>query len=466
VAGVLAETAARVLRRIPRRAVALSGSRYDREILRLAIPALGALAAEPLYLLADTAIVGHIGTQQLAALALAASVLGAVVTICNFLTYGTTAQVARLHGAGEEARAGEVAAQSLWLALGIGAVLTVAVVALADPLMTLVGGSGHVADLAARYLRISAFGLPAALVALAAQGYLRGVGDLRSPLVVVVVANAANVVLELLFVYGFGWGLDGSAAGTVVAQLGMGIAFALALLRAPARSRRPNPALLRRLARMGSHIVVRTGSLLLAFVIAGAVLARVGADSLGAHQIAFQVFIFLALVLDAIAIAGQVLVGRMLGAGDAAGALAAARRMCGWSVAAGCVMALGLLALRDVLPHAFTSDPAVLERAHALWPLFALMQPVGALVFALDGILLGAGDTRYLAWAMAFSALGVFVPIALLSVHFDWGVTGVWWGLNALMVARLATIGPRFLGRRWLVTGATAGAAARRPAAA
>jgi putative MATE family efflux protein len=427
---------------------------FDREILRLAIPALGALAAEPLYLLADTAIVGHIGTRQLAALALAASVLSALVTIFNFLTYGTTAQVARLHGAGEEARAGEVAAQALWLALGIGSALVVAVVALADPLMSLVGGSGAVADLAARYLRISALGLPAALVALAAQGYLRGAGDLRSPLVVVVVANVANVALELLFVYGFGWGLDGSAAGTVVAQAGMGVAFAVALLRAPARSRRPSPRLLKRLARMGSHIVVRTGSLLLAFVIASAVLARVGADSLGAHQIAFQVFIFLALVLDAIAIAGQVLVGRLLGAGDAAGALAAARRMCWWSLAAGCAMALGLLATRDVLPHAFTSDDAVIARAHQLWPLFALMQPVGALVFALDGILLGAGDTRYLAAAMAFSAFGVFVPIALLSLQLDWGVTGLWWGINALMVARLATIGARFLGRRWIVTGA------------
>jgi putative MATE family efflux protein len=431
-------------------------SRYDREILRLAVPALGALAAEPLYLLADTAIVGHLGTPQLAALALAASILGAVVNLCNFLAYGTTAQVARLHGAGEDERAGEIAAQALWLALAIGVVMAAAVAALAGPLMLLVGGHGHVADLAARYLRLSALGLPCALVALAAQGYLRGVGDFRSPLVVLVVANLVNIVLELLFVYGFGWGLDGSAAGTVVAQAGMGAAFAAYLLRAPARSRRPQLAPMRRLARMGSHIVVRTGSLLLSFVIAGAVLARVGDDSLAAHQIAFQVFIFLALLLDAIAIAGQVLVGRMLGAGDAGGAMAAARRMCWWSVVAGCAMGAGLLALRGVLPRVFTSDDAVIARAHELWPLFALMQPMGALVFALDGILLGAGDTRYLASAMAFSAFGVFVPIALLALHFDWGVTGVWWGLNALMAARLATIGARFLGRRWVVVGASA----------
>jgi putative MATE family efflux protein len=429
---------------------------YDREILRLAIPALGALAAEPLYLLVDTAIVGHLGTPQLAALALAAAVLGAAVTLCNFLTYGTTAQVARLHGAGEAQRAGEIAAQALWLALAIGIVLTATVVALADPLMALVGGHGHSADLAARYLRISALGLPSALIALAAQGYLRGVGDLRSPLIVVVAANIINIVLELVFVYGLDWGLDGSAAGTVIAQTGMGAAFTMYLLKAPARTRRPNVEQLRGLTRMGGHIVVRTGSLLLAFVIAGAVLARVGDDSLGAHQIAFQVFIFLALVLDAIAIAGQVLVGRMLGAGDAAGALAAARRMLGWSLIGGCIIGLGLLAARNLLPGAFSSDPAVLDRAHELWPLFALMLPAGALTFALDGILLGAGDTRFLAYAMAFSALAVFVPITLLSLHFHWGVVGVWWGLNALMLARLATTGVRYRGRRWVVVGAPA----------
>jgi putative MATE family efflux protein len=433
-------------------------STYDREIVVLALPALGALAAEPLYLLVDTAIVGHLGTPQLAALALAATVLGGVVNLCNFLVYGTTAQVARLHGAGEEARAGQIAAQALWLALGLGVVLTALCAALAAPLMTLVGGDGHVADLAARYLRLSALGLPCALIALAGQGYLRGVGDLRTPLVVVVAANAANVVLELLFVYALRWGLDGSALGTVVAQLGMGVAFVVLLLRAGGAgvARRPQAVLLRRLARMGSHIVVRTGSLLLSFVIAGAVLARIGAASLAAHQIAFQVFIFLALMLDAIAIAGQILVGRMLGAGDADGAMAAARRMCWWSLVAGAVMALGLLATTHVLPHAFTTDRDVLDRAAELWPLFALMQLTGALVFALDGILLGAGDTRYLAWAMAFSAFGVFVPIALLALHFDWGVVGVWWGLNALMVARLLTIGARFLGRRWVVVGAPA----------
>jgi Na+-driven multidrug efflux pump len=204
---------------------------------------------------------------------------------------------------------------------------------------------------------------------------------------------------------------------------------------------------------MGGDIAVRTGALLLAFTLAGAVVARSGAPSLAAHQIAFQLFVFLALVLDAIAIAGQIIVGRALGAGDPAQARFAARRMIGWSVAAGSVFALVLLALGGVLPRLFSPDPAVLDRAALLWPLFALMQPVGGAVFALDGILIGAGDSRYLKWSMVFAAGAVFAPIAALSLALGWGLVGVWWGLNALMVARLATLGARFRGGRWAVVG-------------
>jgi putative MATE family efflux protein len=427
---------------------------FDREILRLAVPALGALAAEPLYLLADTAIVGHLGTPELAALALAATLLSTLVSLCIFLTYGTTAQVARLHGAGEDARAGALAAQALWLALAVGAVLTALLVALAGPAIALLGGEGRVAELAARYVRISALGVPCALIALAGTGFLRGVGDLRRPLVVVVAGNAVNVVLDVLFVYGFGWGLDGSAAGTVIAQLGMGAAFVGLLLRAEAASRRPSWARMAPLVRMGGDLVVRTGALLGSFLVASAVLARIGTPSLGAHQIAFQLFVFLALVLDAIAIAGQVLVGRLLGAGEAATAGAAARRMLVLSLLAGCVLGGVLLALGGVIPHLFTDDPAVVERAQEVWPLFALMQPAAAVVFALDGILIGAGDTRYLAGSMLVAGFGVYVPVALLALALDWGIVGVWCGLLGLMAARLLTLGVRFRGGRWAVTGA------------
>jgi putative MATE family efflux protein len=429
-------------------------SEHDREILGLALPALGALAAEPLYLLADTAMVGHLGTEELAALAIAATLLSGAFTLFNFLTYGTTAQVARLHGAGEEIAAGRLAAQALWLSAGIGLCLTAFLAGLAVPLVDLMGGEGHTGELAVLYLRIGSLGLPFALIALAGQGWLRGVSDLRTPLVIVVAANAANVALNVLFIYGFGWGLAGSAWATVVAQAGMGAAFVRALLAAPADSRRPTLARMRPLARIGTQIFVRTAALYGSFLVASAVVARMGDDSLGAHQIAFQLFVFLALVLDAIAIAGQVIVGRSLGAGDADGAYHAALRMIGWSVAAGAVFGLILLALIDVLPRAFTSDPAVIDRAQEIWPLFALMQPANGAVFALDGILIGAGDTRFLMWAMLAASLLVFVPIALLSLAFDWGIVGVWVGLVALIATRLATCWWRFAGRRWAVTGA------------
>jgi putative MATE family efflux protein len=429
-------------------------SPYDREILRLAVPALGALAAEPLYLLTDTAIVGHLGTPQLAALALAATLLSMLTSLCIFLTYGTTAAVARLHGAGQVERAGALAAQALWLALAIGVTLAVALVALAGPLIALLGGEGEVARLAARYVRISAPGVVFALVALAGQGYLRGMSDLRTPLVILAIANGVNVVLDVVFIYGFGWGLDGSAWATVIAQTGMGLAFVTLLLRAPANTRRPRRELLAPLLRTGGDLVVRTGALVGSFLVASAVLARIGSASLGAHQIAFQLFVFLALVLDAIAIAGQVIVARSLGAGDDRTAYDAAHRMIVLSVAAGIVIGAALLALTDVIPRAFTSDDAVIERAREVWPLFALMQPAAAAVFALDGILIGAGDTRYLAVTMVVAGFGVYVPIALLALANGWGIVGVWCGLLALMATRLVTLGVRFRGRRWAVVGA------------
>jgi putative MATE family efflux protein len=434
--------------------VAKLSSEHDREILRLAFPALGALAAEPLYLLTDTAIVGHLGTTQLAALALAATLLSVLVTMCNFLTYGTTARVARLRGAGEEEAAGRIAAQSLWLAVALGLALALFCALLAEPLVALLGGRGRTADLCVQYLRIAAIGVPFALIALAGQGYLRGADKLTRPLVIVIAGNAVNVVLEVVFVYGFDWGLRGSAWGTVIAQAGMGAAFVWELLRAPADTRRPMPRELRGMLRVGGDIAVRTGALLGSFAVASAVLARIGEPSLAAHQIAFQLFVFLALVLDALAIAGQVMVGRALGAGDAAGAAEAGRRLIVLSVAVGCCFAVVLLIGSDAIPRAFTGDDAVIDRAAALWPLFALLQPVGAAVFALDGILIGAEDTRFIKWSMVFAALGVFVPICLLALKLDWGVVGVWCGLNALMVARLATMGARFSRGRWALVGA------------
>lgn len=428
-------------------------SQYDRQILALALPALGALAAEPLYVLVDTAIVGHLGTSQLASLAIAATVLSTLFTVFNFLTYGTTAQVARLHGAGRDGEAAAIGSQALWLAAGIGLVLLALVEAVAPAAVSLMGGSGAVAEGAVLYLRIAAAGAPLFMLASAGQGFLRGMSDLRTPLVILIAAHTTNVLLELLFVYGFGWGLAGSAWGTVIAQLGMGAAFVGVQVRAGLEA--PQWERMRRLTRIGGEIAVRTTALLASFLVASAVLARVGSASLGAHQIAFQLWTFLALVLDAVAIAGQVMIGRMLGAGDAAGARAAAVRMIGWSTVLGAGFGVVLLALGDVLPRLFTGDPAVIERAHAVWPLFVAMMPANGAVFALDGILIGAGDTRFLMWAM-LAAGAVYVPIALLALDQGWGIVGVWSGLVALILVRLLTCGARFAGSRWALTGAPA----------
>jgi MATE family, multidrug efflux pump len=425
----------------------------DREVFALAIPALGALAAEPLYVLVDTAIVGHLGTTQLASLAIAATVLSTGFTILNFLTYGTTAQVARLHGAGRDRDAAALGSQALWLALFLGLVLLVATQVLAPPAVNLMGGEDEVADGAVLYLRIAAIGGPFFMIAAAGQGFLRGMGDLRTPLIILVLAHAVNVVLELLFVYGFGWGLAGSAWGTVIAQAGMGLAFVQVQRRAGFEP--PILALMRPLIRIGSEIAVRTGALLGSFLVASAVLARVGAASLAAHQIAFQLFVFLALVLDALAIAAQVMVGRLLGAGDAARARAAATRVIVWSAVVGAGFGLVLVALIDVLPHAFTDDAQVVEQAQEIWLLFAALMPLNGVVFALDGILIGAGDTRFLMWGMLLSA-AVYIPVALLALDQGWGIKGVWWGLAGLIGMRALTCGLRFLGSRWVLTGAPA----------
>jgi MATE family, multidrug efflux pump len=427
-------------------------SPYDREILGLAVAALGSLAAEPLYILVDTAIVGHLGRPELAALGIAGIVLSGLFALFNFLAYGTTSQVARAAGAGHRETADRLGAQAFWLSLAVGVALAAALAVLADPVVAAMGAEGHTADLAAEYVRIACIGFPFAFVAIGAQGYLRGVGDLKTPLYILIAANAANVVLEVLFVYGFDWGLAGSAAGTAVAQVGMGAAFIAVLARIGKDHFRIRLDLSRRLLRVGRHIFVRTSALYASFVVAGAVIARFGDASIGAHQIAFQLWAFLALVLDAIAIAGQVIVGRMLGAGDDEGAYAASARMITLSVFAGAVFAGVMLALIELLPRAFTGDSAVLEEARDIWPIFALMQPLNGAVFALDGILIGAGDVRYLMWSMLVSG-AASVAVALVALELEWGIVGVWFALLVLILVRLATLMVRFTRRRWLVTG-------------
>ncbi len=371
----------------------------------------------------------------------------------NFLQYGTTAQVARAGGAGERATARRLGAQAAWLSLAIGIGLAVVFAAFAGPIVALVGVEGETASLGETYLRIVAIGIPSVFLALGAQGFLRGTADLTTPLVILVAGNVLNVVLELVLVYGLDLGIVGSAWGTAVAQTAMGIGFAVLLARRIRPSeRRLVLALARRLLAFGKYVFIRTAALICSFLLAGAAVGRMGDAQLGAYQISFQIWVFLALVLDAVAIAGQIIVGRELGAARADRAYSASARMIGLSVAVGAVFAVGLLAFGSVIPRLFTSDPAVLEQCALLWPVLALMQPLNGAVFALDGILIGASDGRYIAGSMVV-AFVVFAVTLFGVVEADLGIRGVWAALTVLILVRLCAMGGRFLQRGWLVTG-------------
>jgi putative MATE family efflux protein len=429
----------------------------DREILRLAVPALGALAAEPLYVLVDTAVVGHLGTTELAGLAVAGTILTTGFVLFNFLAYGTTGSVARAVGAHDGRRAAHLAVQGLWLASVIGVGLTVAGWVTAGALVDLFGVTGAVREAALSYLRISLLGAPAVLVALVGVGYLRGLQDIRTTLAVAIGSNVVNLVVELVLIYGLGIGIVGSAWATVLAQAGAAGVY-LGIIGRTVRRQGvglgPDPRRLRALVQVSSRLLVRTGSLLLALAVATGVASRMGPASLAAHQIAFQVWSFLALVLDALAIAGQAMTGRLLGAGDAAGARTAGRRMVRWGLAAGCAFAVVLALSRPALVPLFTPDRRVADLALDLLLVVAALQPLNAVVFVLDGVLIGAGDLRYLAAAMALSALAVFLPAALLVLRLELGLTALWGAIALLMGARLAGNTARFSDQGWQVLGA------------
>lgn len=431
-------------------------SEWDREIGRLALPAFGALVAEPLYVLSDTAIVGHLGTAQLAGLAVAAAILVTGYSIFIFLAYGTTAAVARLIGAGDEREAAHQAVQSIWLAFGISCVLVPGGLLSAGPLVRWFGASGDAAGYAATYLRISVLGVPAMLVTYAAVGYLRGRQDTRTPLVVAIAAAAANLVLEIVLILGLGFGVGASAASTAFVQTAAGLVYLAGVRRVTRVLGVPLGLAWRsvaRLARVGFALMVRTVALRLALTSATAVAARLGTAEVGAHQIAFELWNALALALDAIAIAGQALVGRLLGAGDVAAARSAARRMVEIGVGFGLLVGVVLVALRTVVPHVFTDDPAVLALTAFVLLFVGAMQPVNAVVFVLDGILMGAGDMRYLAVSMV-AAAALFGVAAVVLVQTGAGLGWLWTAIGGLMLARLVALGARVRGDRWLVVGA------------
>jgi len=437
----------------------------DRDIARLAFPALLTLVAEPMFLLADASIVGHLGTPQLAGLGVAGVVLQTVVGLCVFLAYGTTAAVSRSLGAGDLRRALALGVDGLWLAVPVGVVATVLGVVLAGPLVRAFGADDEVNRHAETYLRIASLGITPLLLMLAATGVLRGLQDTRTPLVVAVGGNLLNVVLNLLLVYPVGLGLAGSAIGSVVAQAAMAAVLVVSVVRGARRHGAPLAPDRRGIlsaARAGLPLVVRTLTLRAALLVTtyAAVLAVDGDSAdLAAHQLAFTIWSFLALALDAIAIAAQALTGRYLGAGDAAAVRAVTRRMTGWGWAVGVATGLGIAAVSPVLPSVFTSDDAVRDLLVPVLLVVAVSQPLCGVVFVLDGVLIGAGDGTYLAWA-GLAVLLVFAPVVLVAAGTVEGLMAVWVVFSAVfMGARATVLLARARGDAWMVLGDPVGSA-------
>lgn len=416
----------------------------------LAAPALVVLAAEPLYLLVDTAVVGNLGTVALGGLAVGGGLLAWAAGLLNFLAYGTTARSARRAGAGDRIGAVDEGVQATWLALGLGLTVLLLFQLLADPLTrTLAGGPGAVAEAGEKWLRIAGLGAPLLLVSLAGNGWLRGVQELRRPVRYVLAGSLVSLVLCPLLVHPAGLGLVGSAIANVAGQTVTAGLFLRALVRERV-AWRPRPTAVRAQLVIGRDLLLRAAVLQVAFLAAAGVAARAGAASLAAHQIALQLFLFLALVLDAYAIAAQTLVGQALGRASPSEARAVARRVSLWGLGTGLLIAGALLALRDVLLPLFTDDAAVLGQAQPVWWFLAGMQPLAGIVFALDGVLIGAGDVGYLRTLTVGSALVGFLPLSLLALPLGWGLAGVWTGLTVFIGLRLVGTLLRVAGDRWL----------------
>jgi putative MATE family efflux protein len=434
---------------------------HDREILRLAVPAFLALVAEPLFLLADAAIVGHLGTPQLAALGIAGAVVQTAVGLCIFLAYGTTASVARRLGAGDEAGALTQGVDGVWLAVLIGAVTTAAGVLLARPLVGLFGAGADVDGFATTYLRWAFLGVTPLLVLLAGTGIVRGLQDTRTPLAVAVAGNLGNIALNYLLVYVLHLGIAGSAIGTDLAQLGSAVAIVVVVVRAARRagaSLRPDLSGVRRAARAGVALVVRTLTLRASLLVMTYGAARLGATEVATHQLAATIWTFLAFTLDAIAIAAQAITGRYLGAGDVEVTRRVTDRMVRWGLLSGIATGLALALVSPVLGGLFTEDPQVRDALLPVLLVAACFQPVAGVVFVLDGVLIGAGDGRYLAWG-GVAVLAAFAPLAAVAVGLaPSGGSGLVWLWAAFgvgfMGTRAVVLLHRARGTLWMVTGA------------
>ncbi|MBM6402571.1 MATE family efflux transporter [Phycicoccus sp. MQZ13P-5] len=439
-------------------------------MLRLAVPAFLALVAEPLFLLVDSAIVGRLGVEPLAGLGVASAVLLTAANVFVFLAYGTTSVVARQLGAGSRAGAVGAGIDGTWLAVVLGALTTALVGFGARPLAALFGASADVADQAVTYLRVSALGLPAMLVVLATTGVLRGLQDTRTPLVAALGGFTANALLNVWFVHGLGWGIAGSAWGTVIAQNGMAVALVVVLVREAGRHRVPlraHPGRVLAAARGGVPLLVRTLALRAVLVLTTWVAAGLGDVPLASYQVTATIWSFLTFALDALAIAAQAITGRALGAGDLATTRAATRLMVRWGVLGGVVLGLVVLVARPWVGPLFTPDAGVQAAIAAGLVVVALGQPLSGFVFVVDGVLIGAGDGRWLAGAMLATLLA-YLPV-VLGVHLagDWllqggsargtsdAVTWLWVAFTVFMAVRGTLMWMRVRTDRWMVVGAT-----------
>ncbi len=439
----------------------MAGSRsHAREILRLAVPAFGALVAEPLFLLADSAIVGHLGVAQLAGVGLASAVLHTAVGLMVFLAYSTTPAVARAIGDGQPGKALAAGRDGVWLALLLGTGLAVAGFAAAEPLIALMGAEGEVRSYAVDYLRWSMPGLVAMLLIFAGTGVLRGLQDTRTPLVVATAGFGLNIVLNLWLVYGLGWSVTGSAVGTSVAQWAMAAVYLVMVRRNAVRqgvSLLPSWHGIRSMTRVGSWLMLRTLSLRAAILVTVLVVTGQGAVNLAAHQLAMTIFSFLAFALDALAIAAQALIGKELGASNAGKARLLTGTMIRWGTGFGVVTGLLLAVAAPWAGALFTSDQQVQSAlAVALW-ILAAGQPIAGYVFVLDGVLIGAGDAKYLALAGLVN-LAAYAPLlAAVALSGAGGADGLGWLWAAFavgyMAARAVTLGLRARSDRWMVLG-------------
>lgn len=440
----------------------------DRDIRRLALPALGALIAEPLFLLTDTALIGHLGAESIAGLAIASTVLQTAIGLLVFLAYATTPAVARRLGAGDERGAVRAGIDGLWLALLVGVLLVLAGLPTARPLVAAFGAPSAVTDVAVTYLTVSLWGIPGMLLVIAATGLLRGLQDTRTPLVVAVVGFAANAALNAVFIYGLGWGVAGSAAGTVVVQWAMAAVYLVIAVRAARRTGarlRPGVSGVRSAATSGGWLLVRTASLragMLATVIVG---TSLGVSELATLQIALTIYSAIALALDALAIAGQALIGHGLGSGDVDRVRLVTSRLISMGLRYGGVLALAIALVSPVAGIVFTSDAEV--RMQLTWVLIVMAVgiPLAGYVFVLDGVLIGAGDAKYLAITGALNLLAYAPMLLLVSLSGLRGPVGLallWAAFGIGYIgARAVTLGWRARGGRWMVTGDAAASRSR-----